>query len=61
MTRHIFAIIGAVSVAWKVAVVTGGVGVLVLAGLVAWLLYLPLLKPWRGFRRPPGAQGRWGE
>lgn len=25
----------------------------------AFLLYCPILKPWFGFRRPPGHQGRW--
>jgi hypothetical protein len=31
---------------------------LVLAA-VAFLLYVPLFKPWFGFRRPPGHPGRW--
>lgn len=26
---------------------------------VAFLVHCPILKPWFGFRRPPGHRGRW--
>ena len=34
---------------------------LVLAAVVMFLLHCPIFKPWFGFRRPPGARGKWGE
>jgi hypothetical protein len=36
--------------------------VLVLAvviGVCAFVVYCPILKPWFGFRRPPGHRGTW--
>lgn len=35
--------------------IEAGIVVLVLA----FLLHCPILKPWFGFRRPPGQTGRW--
>lgn len=38
------------------------VRIVLLAAVVASLAYLvhcPILKPWFGFRRPPGHCGRW--
>lgn len=31
----------------------------VLAAMVAFVLHLPILKPWFGFRKPKGHPGRW--
>jgi hypothetical protein len=31
----------------------------VLAGMIAFVVYLPILKPWFGFRKPKGHTGRW--
>jgi hypothetical protein len=33
--------------------------VAILAAVGLFLVYCPLLKPWFGFRRPPGHRGRW--
>ena len=27
----------------------------------ALIVHSPILKPWFGFRRPPGHRGKWGE
>jgi hypothetical protein len=32
---------------------------LMIAAAVALMWHCPLFKPWFGFRRPPGARGRW--
>jgi hypothetical protein len=33
--------------------------VVVLIGAGVFVLHCPILKPWFGFRKPPGHQGRW--
>jgi hypothetical protein len=35
--------------------------VVILVAVVVFLLYVPIFKPWFGFRRPPDHRGRWGE
>jgi hypothetical protein len=30
-----------------------------LLGITLFLWHCPILKPWFGFRRPPGHRGRW--
>ena len=39
------------------AVVVG----LVMLGTVLFVWHCPILKPWFGFRKPPGHHGRWFE
>jgi hypothetical protein len=39
----------------------GIVGLVILCGVVALLVYCPIFKPWFGFRRPPGHTGHWFE
>jgi uncharacterized iron-regulated membrane protein len=34
---------------------------LVLVVAVGFVLHCPILKPWFGFRKPPGHGGRWFE
>lgn len=34
---------------------------LVLLAVLVFLWYCPLLKPWFGFRKPPGHRGHWFE
>jgi hypothetical protein len=34
---------------------------IILAAAVAFILHCPIFKPWFGFRKPEGHQGRWGQ
>jgi len=34
---------------------------LVLIAVALFILHCPIIKPWFGFRRPPGHQGQWFE
>lgn len=34
---------------------------LVVTASVAFVVHCPILKPWFGFRRPPGHRGHWFE
>jgi hypothetical protein len=33
----------------------------ILVGVVAFLFYCPILKPWFGFRKPADHRGHWFE
>lgn len=37
------------------------VGWAIIAAVLLLLLHCPILKPWFGFRRPPGHRGKWFE
>ena len=36
-------------------------GLAIVALLVVFLWYVPVFKPWVGFRKPPNHPGRWFE
>jgi hypothetical protein len=37
------------------------VGGIVFVLTLGFIIHCPILKPWFGFRKPPGHQGRWFE